>query len=284
MIIPEGYNYIAIFLTLRCNLGCSYCINGNSTVVRERDEINGDEWVQGLNRLKIKKDTPISLEGGEPTMHPDFYQIIERVNHPIDILTNLQFNIDAFINRVDPYWLCNGTHPSYKPIRASFHPERMDLEKTLEKAAKLQNAGFEIGLFSLNLPESIESNMLMAERAREERIYFFIKDFLGQRDKRVFGHYKYPDALGGEKRHVNCRIKELLVAPDGNIFRCHRDLYAAENSIHHLLSGEFVIEDIFRPCTEYGTCNPCDVKLKTNRFLQMGSCSVEIKETSDFDS
>ncbi len=280
MKVPERYNYIAAFLTLGCNLGCTYCLNGHAARLTNREEISGEEWVFGLNRLDIRKDVPITLEGGEPTMHPDFYKIIEKINHPIDILTNLQFDIDEFINKVDPTWLNKKRHLSYKSIRASFHPERMDLEETLGKAVKLQNKGFNIGLFALNLPENIEQNMIITEKAREERIYFFIKDFLGKRDGRLFGHFKYPDALSGRKKDVLCRIKELLIAPDGNVYRCHRDLYTAENSVTNLLLNNFQIEDIFRPCKAYGSCNPCDVKLKTNRFLEMGSCSVEIKMVS----
>ena len=280
MKVPERYNYIAAFLTLRCNLGCTYCLNAVSTLAKERVELSGDKWIFGLNRLNIREDVPITLEGGEPTKHPDFYKIVEKVKHPIDILTNLQFDVDEFINKVDPVWFNKKRHLSYKSIRASFHPERMDLEVTLGKAVKLQNNGFNIGLFALNLPENIEQNMIMTEKAREEKIYFFIKDFLGKRDGRLFGHFKYPDALNGHKKEVICKIKELLIAPDGNVYRCHRDLYADENSVTNLLLKNFQIEDIFRPCKVYGSCNPCDVKLKTNRFLEMGSCSVEVKMAS----
>ena len=33
----------------------------------------------------------------------------------------------------------------------------------------------------------------------------------------------------------------------------------------------------FRDCNRFGECNPCDVKLKNNRFQQFGTCSVTIK-------
>ena len=33
----------------------------------------------------------------------------------------------------------------------------------------------------------------------------------------------------------------------------------------------------FRPCEFYGDCNPCDVKVKTNRFQIFGHTSVEMK-------
>jgi organic radical activating enzyme len=275
--VPERYNYIAAFLTLRCNLNCSYCINNNSGVSRKRLELDAEQWVNGLNRLAMRKDLPITIEGGEPTLHSGFYNILEKVKHPVDLLTNLQFDVEEFISKVDPNWLNKRDIPSYKTIRISFHPEGMNLEDTIKKAVKLQDAGFDIGIFSLNLPEAIEDNMKMAEIARQNQIYFFIKDFLGWRNGKLFGHYRYPEALDGNLKKAECRIKELLISPAGKIYRCHRDLYHEEMPIGDILEENFEIKDIFRTCSNYGTCNPCDIKLKTNRFLKMGSCSVEIK-------
>ena len=48
-------------------------------------------------------------------------------------------------------------------------------------------------------------------------------------------------------------------------------------AIGHILDESFVIEDIFRPCRAFGLCNPCDIKVKTNRFQQYGHTSVEIE-------
>lgn len=273
--IPSRYNYIATFLTLKCNLNCSYCLNDNSGVIRKRNEMSADEWIKGLNRLET--NLPPVLEGGESTLHKGFYDILEKARHPFDILTNLQFDVDKFVRKVNPEWLNKGQHPSYKSIRASFHAKQMGLENTINKAVKLQDAGFDIGLFALNLPETTEANMRMAEEARQNKIYFFIKDFLGYRNERLFGHFKYPKALDGIKKDTLCRLKELIISPDGEIYRCHRDLYHAENSIGHLLDEDFKIKDEFQPCSNYGLCNPCDVKEKTNRYLQMGNCQMEIK-------
>jgi len=65
---------------------------------------------------------------------------------------------------------------------------------------------------------------------------------------------------------VRCRTTELLIDPGGDVFRCHRDLYSGETPIGNILDPEFYIDEGFRECDSYGFCNPCDVKLKTNRF------------------
>jgi len=39
--------------------------------------------------------------------------------------------------------------------------------------------------------------------------------------------------------------------------------------------------DEYRECYFYGDCNPCDVKIKTNRFQQYGHTSVDIIDIRD---
>jgi len=78
-------------------------------------------------------------------------------------------------------------------------------------------------------------------------------------------------------KKVLCRTTELIIGPNGNIYRCHSDLYANRKPIGNLLDSDFEIEDKFRECDFYGHCNPCDIKIKTNRFQQFGHTSVKIK-------
>jgi len=279
--VPERYNYIACFLTLRCGLGCSYCINehGNQLQTRMRSEMTADEWIESVNRLETK-DLGVTLEGGEPTIHKGFYDIVNGIKPEIkiDLLTHLQFNTNDFINKVDPERLSNRNKPGHRSIRASYHVGRVLPHNMIDRAVKLQDAGFRVGIFSINIPENIEANMEMAEMARENKIYFFMKDFLGaDRYGKLHGNYKYSDALSGVRSDVECRTKELLISPNGEVYRCHRDLYAADGAIGSVRDDDFQIRDLFRFCDNYGLCNPCDVKLKTNRYLQMGSCSVEIR-------
>jgi radical SAM protein with 4Fe4S-binding SPASM domain len=120
--------------------------------------------------------------------------------------------------------------------------------------------------------------MEMAERARQNRIYFFIKDYLGVRDGRLLGHFKYPRGLDGKTKKCECRSNELLIAPDLQVYKCHRDLYHAESPLGSLLEKDYKIDNGFKSCDRYGQCNPCDLKLKANRFLEAGNCSVEIRE------
>lgn len=277
--IPEEYNYSEAFLTLGCNLKCSYCINDNNLLQRSRDEMTAEQWIKGINRIDFGK-IPLTLGGGEPTLYGGFYEILNGLKPKIkiDLLTNLQFDVDEFIKNTEPKRFTQSNIPAYRAIRVSYHVGQMDPENLVDKVEKLQDNGFSVGIFGLDHPEFINENMRIMELAVNKKIFFFPKNFLGIWNGKLYGTYKYPEALSGNKKKVQCRIKEILIAPEGSIYRCHRDLYLKENPVSHLLDEDLDIKYVFRPCPNYGECNPCDVKLKTNFYLDRVDCQTEIKE------
>ena len=116
-----------------------------------------------------------------------------------------------------------------------------------------------------------------SELCEKAGIFFKTKELLGMHDGKLHGTYHYPDAVFSKTlKTVQCKTSELLLSPEGDIFRCHHDLYNKKNPIGHILDKDFQIEDIFRECKYYGNCNPCDVKRKNNRYQEFGHCSVEV--------
>lgn len=276
--MPYTYNYIGIFLTFACNLNCSYCINNFEQRLMKRKNISGRDWVNFLNRIESRPDLPITLQGGEPSLHPDFIYIINNLKPElnIDILTNLQFDIDGFIKEVDPQRLKR--EAPYASIRVSYHPETMDLADTIDRTLKMLQADFSIGIWGVLHPVSEKHIKEAQKKCKNLGIDFRVKEFLGEYKGRMYGTYKYPDACSKKfRKKVLCRATEFLVDPKGDIFRCHHDLYKGVNSIDILFNSDFEIQDIYRECDSFGFCNPCDVKLKTNRFQKYGHSSVDIK-------
>jgi hypothetical protein len=278
VVVPERYNYVGVFLTLACNLSCSYCINRIGTLRHSGGQLSGEEWLSALNRLQTRSDLPITLQGGEPTLHPDFYRIVNglRPDLAIDLLTNLQFEVEEFMARIDPNRLRR--QAPYASIRVSFHPESMSLGPLMSKVVKLMAGGYSVGIWGVDHPLWHREIVRAGEECRAVGIDFRIKEFLGSHQGRWYGTYKYPDSCsGGTHSQVECRTSELLIGPDGRICRCHSDLYAGRSGVGNLLEPEFQVEDRFRACACYGECNPCDVKLKTDRFQKFGHTSVEIR-------
>ncbi|HQJ16014.1 MAG TPA: radical SAM protein [Candidatus Omnitrophota bacterium] len=280
--VPLRYNYIACFLTLDCSLSCSYCINYHNNGNTHKTQIlAGRKMAEGLNRLVLPERLPVTLQGGEPSMHPDFIWIINNIEDriPIDILTNLEFDIDELIKSVPAGRLTR--QAPYANIRVSYHPQSMDLRVLCEKVKRLQDHGFSVGVFGVLHPAFEEEMKRAREMCRTMGIDFRTKEFLGNYGGRLYGTYRYAEAVNNAvRRTCRCRTSELIIGPNADVFRCHHDLYKGFPAIGNLLSCDFEIDDDFRMCNQYGDCNPCDVKVKTDRFQVFGHTSVEIEDVS----
>jgi len=290
--LPPRYSYIGVFLTMACPYRCSYCINQFDSPRSSHPTMPAADWINALQRLtnldRPDGRIPVTLQGGEPSVHPGFYDIINQLSPQIkiDILTNLSFDASEMISRVDPQRLRRDA--PYASIRVSYHPEQASLDELLAKVHQLQNAGFSIGVYGVMHPAQSDIILAACRRARNEGIDFRTKEFLGFHQDKLYGQYKYPHACTISMEQVSdqinfpdnptvqCRTTELLIGPDGNVYRCHHDLYDAYQPIGHILDADFQIKDEFLPCSNYGHCNPCDIKVKTNRLQQFGHTSVEI--------
>lgn len=281
IVLPKDYNYAAVFLTLACNLKCSYCINNFGEEGTAKKHLSGADIVRGINRLVLREDLPITLQGGEPSLHKDFYYIVNNIKPEIkiDLLTNLQFDADEFMRKVDKDRIRRNA--PYASIRVSYHPEQMKLEPLAEKVLKLQNAGFSIGIWGVMHPSQEELILKAQKYCQDLGIDFRLKEFLGEHEGKLYGTFRYDGACEKKfKKTVLCKTTELIVGGDGSVFRCHSDLYEGRPPVGNFIDPDFDIQDIFRVCDVFGHCNPCDIKVKTNRLQEFGHTSVEIKEVS----
>ena len=109
-------------------------------------------------------------------------------------------------------------------------------------------------------------------------IDFRIKEFLGEYQGKLYGTYKYPQACAKKtKQKVLCRASELLIDPQAEVFRCHHDIYTGKGALGNLKDPDFRISETHAICDYFGYCNPCDIKVKTNRLQQDGHTSVDIR-------
>jgi MoaA/NifB/PqqE/SkfB family radical SAM enzyme len=257
MLIPNYYNYIALFLTMRCTYNCSYCINWKLPY----KEQSGYYWIDNLNKLDT--DLSITIGGGEPTVHKDFYKIIRGLRHKVEVLTNLSFDVKEFASELTPSMF--NTNRLFAPIRVSFHSEFMDVSTTITKLDYLINKGFKIGLYCVDTDENKPAIELFKRLlTNQSGCTFETKPLLDNTIKQKPKQDKF----------VLCRTKELLLAPNGNIFRCHRDLYKNENVIDNIATVKELSTD-FRTCNNYLECHPCDTKIKRDRFGNQGYCAIE---------
>jgi len=270
--IPRSYNYISAFLTFACNFNCHYCINKYNGLYKYR-HLNIEDRIHGLNRIKTRSDLPITITGGEPTLYKDFYALCRGIREdlPLDLLTNGKFDTAEFMRCVQPNRFKRNA--KYASIRFSYHPSYTNILKLLKKVCRLQKDGYSVGIWGVG---DTAHNKKTQFFCRLFGIDFRLKEYLDDKH----GTYKYAGGLDGKRKKCLCKPSELLIAPDGRLFRCHYDLYHGVNSYGHLLDNKIKLPDTYLPCDNYGLCNPCDIKTKFNRFQIGGHCAVTIKETN----
>ncbi|WP_419249837.1 radical SAM protein [Campylobacter fetus] len=287
--IPDHYNYIALFLTLSCNLKCPYCINLNENGASRKSVVRGiikpDIWLNFINRLDIKSDDlPLTLQGGEPTLYPYFYELVNGIDDKfkLDLLTNFMFDEDEFIRRINPSKFTRDA--KYAAIRVSYHPNQNDINTLIKKHDKMKDAGFYVGIYSVLTPQNKSHIEEVMKKCKDLGIDFRVKEYLGFDGQKWHGSYKFPEAISGNvNKYCDCKTTELLISPAGLVYRCHSDLYEKRAEVADISDPNYKFEDIYRPCIVYGHCNPCDIKVKTNRFQNFGHTSVEIKNIRELN-
>ncbi len=285
IVLPQEYDYVGVFLTDNCFLNCPYCITKHHGASYVKSgafrHLSGKEWVEGLNRLVLPKETPVTVQGGEPFLYKDIWYILENLDQKIDIMTALPpyLTKDHFLRLKTLDW--NKRIAPYPTIRVSYHHGQNDYRTLVPRIAELQEF-LSIGLYYLDFPAT---PLDVIEEVKEYSAGYGIelrkKEFLGKWQDRQYGSFLYRNASCGERMNINVRCKNTVVpmAPDGSIYRCHSDLYfrRPEGVLGNILDDDFTFPQEHLECANYGLCSECDIKVKTNRFQQYGYTSVSIE-------
>ena len=275
--LPRRLNYIGIFLTLRCPRRCPECLNEYSSATVERTERSAAEWITGLNKLHVA--VPVTFNGGEPLSHCGFYDIVNGISNrlKIDLLTTLPGSLEQFLCCLRPERFTREL--PYPSIRVTFHPATMSLRETTNKVQMLLSAGFAAGIYLVDDPSSRSVVSGIKHEILSQGISCTIKPFLGYRDGRLHGQYRYDLSVAARSvRFASCRPSVLLVDPHGDIYRCHGDLLRRTKSgrVGNLIDDQDVALVGFTECDHFGLCHPCDVQIKYNRLGYWGYTAVEI--------
>lgn len=256
----ESLNYIGLFLTLECNLNCSYCINDPEQLGQRnllfpiesksvRKSLSPQEWVQALRRLPFRADLPVTLQGGEPMLYwggKGLGQILPEVPHYFDLLTNFALKPEVFVRNLQGQQAKFQRPAPYPSIRVSYHADEMNrawngrgFEELVDRCLALGSLGFDVspdkarsdvGIYMVEHPQNTITPEMRA--ACDGRLPFEGKEFLGVEDDELHGHYLYPHSTDLVSRGIHptplsceCRTTELLIDPMGFVWGCHFYLY-----------------------------------------------------------
>ena len=282
--VPTDTDYLGIYLTNRCFLSCAYCItNYNEQFINLKafEELEASQWIDGLNRLELPEGIPLTFQGGEPFIYKGVWDILDNIRHKVDILTALppQVTVERFKQLKSLDW--HKRSSPYPTIRVSFHKDQNDYKELIHRIKELkEEVGLNIGLYHINHPAYPDLIVEIREYAAKHGVEFRTKEFLGKWQGKDFLNYKYPDACDGKvrRKHVLCKNTVYPIGPDGLIYKCHSDLYAKrkELAIGSIIDPNLKLNNCYRDCSVYGTCIPCDVKVKNNHLQNFGYTSVDI--------
>jgi len=129
---------VLLELTYRCNLDCFICYNDRE---RSGKSLSLDQYYQLLQDLNEMQVMNITLSGGEPLAHPDFWKIgtrgrtlgfvmrIKSNGHALrsDVIQRLQKEIDPYIVEISLHGATADTHDRQTGIPGSFKQLRQNL-------------------------------------------------------------------------------------------------------------------------------------------------------------
>ena len=257
---------LEVSLTRSCNYSCSWCNqrqdidspmedmrDGKRRIV-SNDLRRGCEWIEGLNGFPCKADyCTLIFSGGEPSLHPDFFEIVSQVKGFKSklLVTNLSFDVEKLIRA------CRA-EGSTVIVQPSFQFEFADFAVFLEKLKALRREKFLsnfIPVSIVDLPDRVEPKQFR-RRFEEEgflaSLYRFEGSYKGTFD------YAPPELFGGssQMQAVLCACSCRLVKPNGDVVFCQTDTFVEDSpTLGNICDQRYQEIPSQRRCERMGKCH-----------------------------
>lgn len=134
-----------IELSKRCNIHCNYCYSASGKPLE--NELTLEEIKKVITDAKELGARTVTINGGEPTIHPHFSEIVQFI-HSKGMLTQLFTNAIAITKKSAETLFENEVYPcvSIESLNPSVHDKLTEvpgsLEKTLQGIENLIEAGY----------------------------------------------------------------------------------------------------------------------------------------------
>jgi len=253
-------------LTRACNYNCSWCnqrqdlskptydMDDSSRLVVDNKIRSGKEWIEGLNNFPYEKQYErIIFSGGEPSVHPDFFDVVSQVKgYRIKVIvTNLSFDVSKLVEACKKENSQVMVQPSFHFEFANFN-EFVEKMKLLDKHHMLSNF---IPVSIVDLPDREEPRGFKRKFQKygfDASLYKFEGYYKGRFD------YANVNGFGskGMKRKVSCFSVCTPVKPNGDVVFCPTDTYSSSPQVYGNICDKNYFEiPINRNCSQYGMCH-----------------------------
>jgi organic radical activating enzyme len=241
--IQIGEDHLHLYLTVRCQFSCYFCVNAMYGPQPTFRELSGRQWLDMINRLRGVNE--IYLQGGEPMLHPDFLDIVNGLDgFNVCIYTNLpesRAHELPFIRRNNNNIL----------VIASYHPldDRRAVNEFVDTLRLIPN-DIKVQPHIEDIPEV--SPMLYARAFRRHNIY------LESSDVALPTRHNTIKRIGT----VQCNSHMEVVAPDMTVYPCLGLMWRQIDGIH---LSEYNFQQGYRTCHHYGLCGLCSTAKEIKR-------------------
>jgi pyrroloquinoline quinone biosynthesis protein E len=155
----ESPTQMTFSLTHACNYRCVHCVNDSGQT--RMKELSTENWLRVIDQAAISGVVSITLSGGEPTLHPGFLDIVERMaSHGIyaTISTNGSQLTEQMIEKLAHLGV-DYVHLSFPAVSDSLYRQivgpRGQLKFVRQAIRTLKEHGFYIRVKSVVLPVNL---------------------------------------------------------------------------------------------------------------------------------
>ena len=252
----ETKKFIDFIITQKCTYKCAYCSQSKAqtSVLNDADENTINAFLNLLD--KIDKDFEITLTGGEALLHPDFFDLAQKVKSKgfkINLITNLSFEIEKYSK------IFSLLNSSLNKFDISFHLDEIkDFDKTIDKLRKVleikpitTETNFLIPIYNLTdkKQEQIEIIQDIAKNNNVNCDFQHIR-FLNKYKKNNKTEQKYIQnkPVNSYARYCFAGSSSAVIYENGECYRCYSSRFLKSNYLGNIKDRNFSLLSSAKPC------------------------------------
>lgn len=262
---PKTATFLWLDISRACNLACSHCYNGSGPD-GGHGAMDREDWLNVLDQAAVSGVQMIQLIGGEPTMHPDFAELVDHalsVGLTVEVFSNLTYIKPAWwdlfqrqgVSLATSYYSDDGAEHNQVTGRDSHRKTRANIVRAVELGIPLRTGVIHVFPGQRVSQAQADLSSLGVENIGSDRM-------------RHFGR--------GQGGHAGCDVNELCgrcgsgvaaIGPNGDVSPCIMSTWMTAgnvrvSSLSAILDGaemaEFaaLIPKAADPCDPGAECAP----------------------------